>query len=59
MNFITGTVLLAVIVVSIASVAGIRRVREVRWYYLLGGFIGVITVLSALDRGPRRSAPPA
>jgi transporter family-2 protein len=48
MNFITGTVLLTVIVVSSGLAGGMRRAGEVRWYYLCGGFIGVITVLSAL-----------
>jgi len=48
MNFVTGTILLAVIVFATKQAGGIRRVTEVRWYYLLGGFIGVITVITAL-----------
>ncbi len=49
MNFMTGTVLLAVIVISARLGRDMKRVGEVRWYYLCGGFIGVVTVLSALS----------
>ncbi|MDQ2700353.1 MAG: DMT family transporter [Actinomycetota bacterium] len=48
MNFVTGTVLLASIVVVSGKLGQVRRVTRVRWYYLLGGLIGLITVLTAL-----------
>lgn len=48
MNFMTGTVLLIVLVAATRSVGQIKKVTEVRWYYLLGGLIGIVTVLSAL-----------
>lgn len=47
-NFITGTFVLAVIVLASGQAGGLARVTEARWYYLLGGFIGVITVVAAL-----------
>lgn len=48
MNFVTGTILLTLIVFAAGLGGGMKRVGEVRWYYLCGGFIGVITVLTAL-----------
>lgn len=48
LNFATGTALLLVFVLVARQGAGIRKVTEVRWYFLLGGFIGVVTVLTAL-----------
>ena len=48
LNFVTGTALLAVFVLLAREGAGVLKVGEVRWYYLLGGFVGVITVLTAL-----------
>lgn len=48
LNFTTGTLMLAVIVFAAGLGAGLRRVPEVRWYYLLGGLIGTITVITAL-----------
>lgn len=48
MNFVTGTTMLAVIVFAAGLGGGLGRVREVRWYYFLGGAIGVVMVLSSL-----------
>lgn len=48
MNFVTGTIFLTVVVLVTGSADNLKRVSEVRWYYLTGGFIGVITVLAAL-----------
>ncbi|MGK2956581.1 MAG: DMT family transporter [Solirubrobacterales bacterium] len=48
MNFVTGTILLAVIVFAAGLAGGLKKVGEVRWYYLTGGFIGVVTVVAAL-----------
>jgi len=56
MNFITGSVLLTAIVLSMRLGGNLRRVGEVRWYYLCGGFIGVITVVSALEAVPKIGA---
>jgi len=48
MNFATGTAVLAVIVFAAGLSGGLRRITEVRWFYLLGGVIGLITVITAL-----------
>jgi len=48
MNFATGTAVLTVIVFTAGLGGGLRRINEVRWYYLLGGVIGLITVITAL-----------
>ncbi len=47
-NFATGTVLLAAIVFAAGLGSGLRKIGQVRWYYLLGGVIGLITVVTAL-----------
>ncbi|MGA7436487.1 MAG: DMT family transporter [Solirubrobacterales bacterium] len=48
-NFSTGLVLLLAVVLGTRSLGQVRRVTEVRWYYLLGGLIGLITVLASLS----------
>ena len=48
LNFMTGTLLLLVLVVVTGQIRGVRRVGEARWYYLLGGLIGLVTVITAL-----------
>jgi len=48
MNFMTGAVLLLLLVLATRAIGQVREARKVRWFYLVGGLIGVVTVLSSL-----------
>ena len=43
-SFTVGTLLLAVIVTTVGQAGGLSSTFDVRWYYLLGGALGVIEV---------------
>ena len=47
-SFLVGTVALAAIVVLSGKAGGLGSTFDVRWYYLLGGLLGVIYVVNAL-----------
>jgi bacterial/archaeal transporter family-2 protein len=47
-SFLVGTVALAAIVVLSGKAGGLSSTFDVRWYYLLGGVLGMIYVVNAL-----------
>jgi transporter family-2 protein len=47
-SFVIGTLALAAIVVLSGKAGGLSSTFDVRWYYLLGGLLGVIYVVNAL-----------
>jgi bacterial/archaeal transporter family-2 protein len=47
-SFVVGTVALAAVVVLSGKAGDLGSTFDVRWYYLLGGLLGVIYVLNAL-----------
>jgi transporter family-2 protein len=47
-SFITGTLVLALIVILSGKASGLSSTFDVRWYYLLGGVLGAAYVLTAL-----------
>ncbi len=47
-NFAVGTLILAVLVVATGKAPGLRNIGEPRFYYYLGGFIGVVVVVASL-----------
>jgi bacterial/archaeal transporter family-2 protein len=47
-SFVVGTIALAAIVVLSGKAGGLSSTFDVRWYYLLGGVLGMIYVVNAL-----------
>jgi bacterial/archaeal transporter family-2 protein len=47
-SFVAGTVALALLVAMTGQADGLRSTFDVRWYYLLGGFLGAVYVANAL-----------
>jgi bacterial/archaeal transporter family-2 protein len=47
-SFVVGTVALALLVAMTGQADGLRSTFDVRWYYLLGGFLGAVYVANAL-----------
>jgi bacterial/archaeal transporter family-2 protein len=47
-SFVVGTIALAAIVALSGKAGGLGSTFDVRWYYLLGGLLGVIYVVNAL-----------
>jgi transporter family-2 protein len=47
-SFLAGTAALALIVAFAGQAGGLGSAFDVRWYYLLGGFLGAIYVANAL-----------
>ena len=47
-SFVAGTLALALLVAISGDADGLRSTFDVRWYYLLGGFLGAVYVANAL-----------
>ncbi len=47
-SFLVGTLALAVLVVVSGKAGGLGSTFDVRWYYLIGGLLGIVYVTAAL-----------
>ena len=47
-SFLVGTLALAVLVVAAGKAGGLGSTFDVRWYYLVGGLLGMVYVTAAL-----------
>jgi bacterial/archaeal transporter family-2 protein len=47
-SFLVGTLALAVLVVVTGKAGGLGSTFDVRWYYLVGGLLGIVYVTAAL-----------